>query len=791
MLFRNAWLVVCLAVGNCVIQTATSQEVVAPGLVPNRVLDLPPIPSVFINPGLTGIYEQLRAEAAADKSEGLVAPFVVRTGSTVHNVQRYVRYTSPETPPDRIKFNTQQIVVKFVEGSAIRLGDGVLLVSKSRDEQDAVRLARSGLSPKNVTSNLDNFNLILKKASALVGRAAPRIDESDLLRLRRKAESNTKAELPDLNLFYFIYLRKALPAEQALAFLNELRKSKIVEVAYFQPIPFDASDIPPITTIDVTNSEGYFMPAPLGVDVNYARFFPGGRGNTVNIADIESGWDTEHEDLPQMSFGFGTNWGSEHGTAVLGEIAAVENGYGATGIAPNAQIGWSSTTDFDPFLTGGSLYFYSVSNALLMSARALQTGDIALIEQQFSGPATGPCTCFCGEFGDVAVETSPWEHAAISALTGAGIVVVEAAGNGQTAVIPASARDSGAIIVGASDSGGTGTAACFTNFGPRVNVRAWGDSIGSTGFGDDASLRANGNDNRQWYTRTFNGTSGATPIVAGVAAIIQSTRTAVGLPKLNSVQMRTLLVSTGVPQSSGVAIGPQPNLRAAIASYIPDRAMFVSQTAAPVTVSPGSMFDITVTFQNTGGFTWPGDHNIAISPGSGPTVWQPVSLPVGSPTNPVMPGSSVMETFSLGVPLAPGTYRFAFALKNSTGQELAVSPTQTIVVAGPGATFDNAVITVSAPSELVNGATYLAIAAVTNTGNTTWDSGYSLGVNRIGRISLPRNTVPISGTVLPGHSTTVAFAITCNGTGPGGFSVQMSGTSVAFGPSVGQTVACQ
>ena len=59
-------------------------------------------------------------------------------------------------------------------------------------------------------------------------------------------------------------------------------------------------------------------------------------------------------------------------------------------------------------------------------------------------------------------------------------VVVEAAGNGQTMVTPASTLDSGAIVVGASNN--DLTPACFTNFGPRVNLHAWGGGIGTLGY---------------------------------------------------------------------------------------------------------------------------------------------------------------------------------------------------------------------------------------------------------------------------------------------------------------------
>ena len=422
----------------------------------------------------------------------------------------------------------------------------------------------------------------------------------------------------------------------------------------------------------------------------------------------------------------------------------------------------------------------------------LRPGDIALIEQHFPNMSAGPCPnmCNCGQFGFVAVETAPFEHGAITVTTGAGIVVVEAAGNGQTLVTPASTIDSGAIIVGASDSAGLGIPECFTNFGPRVNVRSWGDSVGSIGFGDDATLKANGNDNRQWYTRLFNGTSSASPIVTGVAALVQGTRAAVGLPKLSSTQMRSLLVSTGVPQSGGVAIGPQPDLRAVITSFIPDEAMFVSQSAAPGTVTPKGTFTVKVQFQNSGGAAWTGDHTMAVSTGSGNTVWQSQPFTLGTTASPVMPGDNLTENFSIMAPVATGTYTLAFEVRKNT-QVLAVSPPQTVVVVSANTTFDNASLTVSAPGSVGANTSVQATATATNNGTTTWNTGYSLSLSRINRISLPSNSVSIPNSVAPGQSVTVTFTIQCNGFGLSGFSAQMNGPSGSFGQSAGQTVSCQ
>jgi hypothetical protein len=744
------------------------------------------IPQFYIRPGLTGIYAQLEAEAQHRPGPG---PFR-NLGPTIPTrvLAPYQPYATPQTPPEASKFNLRQIVVKFVEGSAIRLRNDELVISASADAQETrpMRLGRSGLEPQDVDAELSLFNQIVRKVGS-VRRATTRVEETDLTLLRHRAEANTGLEQPDLNLFYFVILHN-LPPEAIRDTLARLRKLRMVETAYFQPIPFDATDIPPPTTIDVTNSQGYFMSAPVGVDVNFARRFAGGQGEGVRIADIESGWNG-HEDLPDMAFRIGTSWGGDHGTAVIGELTAEVNGFGANGIAPNAAVGWSSVSNLDPF---EGFYIYSVSDALLHTGLVLRAGDIALIEQHYPTISPGPCpnTCNCAQFGFVAVETMPFEHAAISQVTGAGGVVVEAAGNGQTLVTPASTRDSGAIIVGASDPFGAGAALCFTNFGPRVNVRAWGASVGSTGFGDDASLRANGSDSRQWYTRVFSGTSSASPIVTGAAALIQSTRAAAGLAKLTSVQLRTLLVSTGTPQSSGVAIGPQPDLRAAISSYIPDLAQFVSQTNAPASVTPGSGFTVSATFKNTGSGVWTGDHAMSMPQTSGAAWPPPQGFAVGTTSSPVMPSDQVTKAFSFTAPSQPGTYRLVFALLDPVNRILATSPAQTVVVAAANTGFDNATLTIATQGSMPANSTGPASVTAVNTGTTTWDAGYSLSLLRSGRISLPNNSVPVTGTVAPGQSKTFNFQIVCNGQGNGGFSAQMQGPNGDFGASAGITIYC-
>src|SRR5829696_6599042 len=159
-----------------------------------------------------------------------------------------------------------------------------------------------------------------------------------------------------------------------------------------------------------------------------------------------------------------------------------------------------------------------------------------------------------------------------------GVIVIEPAGNGSTNVdsqIPRDEmgrmKDSGAIMVGA-DTGGTGIPVSTSNFGSRVNLHGWGLMVMTLGYGaavaggpPDPRFRPGGDDERQFYTPGFNGTSSASAIVAGAAATIQGLALAAGRSLLSPPAMRELLVRTGTPQVSGPNIGPLPNLRAAIA----------------------------------------------------------------------------------------------------------------------------------------------------------------------------------------------------------------------------------
>lgn len=327
---------------------------------------------------------------------------------------------------------------------------------------------------------------------------------------------------------------------------------------------------------DLEPLQGYLEPAPVGMDVRYAWTLDGGRGENVRIIDIEIGWNLAHTDLvaatsnpfilvegvdPQPQFN------RDHGAAVLGEIIAANDGKGITGIAHQAQIGL-----LNPLTAANTLPH--IADTIDMAIRRAQPGDIILIEDQSAkGPRLDPNT---GR-GLLPIEFEQDIFDAIKRATDAGLVVIEPAGNGAENLDDAIYQgrfnrnhDSGAIMVGAgfvpanfSTEGPDRTRTDESNYGARVDVQGWGRAIATCGYGDIKLGQGENN----FYTTKFGGTSGASAMIAGAAAILQSIVKQRGLAPLTSIQMRRLLSTTGTAQAGNQnkSIGPRPNLRAAIA----------------------------------------------------------------------------------------------------------------------------------------------------------------------------------------------------------------------------------
>ena len=481
------------------------------------------------------------------------------------------RAVVPKPPVTRINPDAEvsHMVVKFKDDSEVRYRGGSLVSMRGT----SVHEAEVVLSPYLNT----RFRRLFQS-----------LPEARLDRDRQALQLKAERQLADLNSYYRIEVSSPAEAEQIV---NDLNALNMIEIAYFEPMPEPADDIPPPTP-DYQPNQDYREAAPDGVDADYANTLPGGDGSGVMIIDIEGNWQTTHEDLDKAVGGIiagdpidNPSW-RNHGTAVIGEMIAGDNGYGVTGICPGADIGMISI--------GG----WSTAEALYAAIDTLQQGDMILIELHAPGPRydfqSRP-----DQLGYVCMEYWQANYDAIQYAWAKGIVVIEAGGNGAEdfddpiygPLFDTTYRNSHAIIVGAGYPAASSNDLQkhgFSNYGARVNLQGYGSGVYTTGYG---GLFDGDGDENQYYTATFGGTSSASPIVTGAAACLQGYYLATYGPPLTSDRIRDVLVATGTLQKGDTSqhIGPRPDLQAAIAILTTPPSLYVRPILIDTTVSEGDL----------------------------------------------------------------------------------------------------------------------------------------------------------------------------------------------------------
>ena len=267
--------------------------------------------------------------------------------------------------------------------------------------------------------------LVLREAEA---RMEPLFGDSEAqVRMLGTVSAGARGDI-DLSLFYRVYADDARLDDLA----RVLGAQDAIESAYVKPAAYLPAmylgqkprwQQPPAVTPDFTQRQGYLFAAPQGVDALHAWSLPGGGGSGVRVVDVEGAWIFGHEDLRERHGGVvaGTERSNpyvrNHGTSVAGIVGGDANGYGVTGISPDAV------------LSGASIYPRGTAYAIRAAADHLSAGDVILLELHRPGPAVdfhNPGN----PFGWMAVEWWPDDFAAIRYATRRGVLVVEAAGNG-------------------------------------------------------------------------------------------------------------------------------------------------------------------------------------------------------------------------------------------------------------------------------------------------------------------------------------------------------------------------
>lgn len=283
-------------------------------------------------------------------------------------------------------------------------------------------------------------------------------------------------------------------------------------------------------------NRGQFDSAATGEDINVvAAWDQGASGRDVKVAVVDTGVEIDHEELRGRT-DLGLNWdfvsggdgdptpprldGLEHGTAVAALIGAEsDNLLGGKGVAHGADLVGVR------LLSGGAIPVSDMVDAMLLH------GDVIAVSNNSWGHAPD-------ETGEVVDPIPEWQTAVATGAQqgrgGKGIVYVWAAGNGgedflgnalDNSNYDFQANNRHVIAVGALDARGVKT--FYSEKGANLLVSAPGgtpelgittaDFMGRNGANDGTSDVDYAD---SAYTKHFLGTSAATPVVAGVVALM-------------------------------------------------------------------------------------------------------------------------------------------------------------------------------------------------------------------------------------------------------------------------------
>ena len=289
----------------------------------------------------------------------------------------------------------------------------------------------------------------------------------------------------------------------------------------------------------------------VGFDANAPQAWDGSQGYgsaSIVIAIIDSGVDMEHTDIRKVTgYDFGDSdsnpddnaTGAGHGTCCAGVAAAMNNGVGAVGVAAGCSIMPLKVAN-----SAGSMYFSAIQNALYYAA----DNGADIISMSLGA----------------AISTDAATNTAIQYAYNAGCTILAATGNENKTVISYPAINTYVIGVGAASPCGdrkrSSSSSSEVNPGVSTDPRGytcdgerwWGSSYGVTtkdaaGAVDilgptilpTCDVVGSGGYRSGDIEPFFNGTSCATPYVAGVCALIKSAN-----PSYTPAQVRAALVNS-------------------------------------------------------------------------------------------------------------------------------------------------------------------------------------------------------------------------------------------------------
>ncbi|MEW6113963.1 MAG: S8 family serine peptidase, partial [Thermodesulfobacteriota bacterium] len=435
---------------------------------------------------------------------------------------------------------------------------------------------KSLYSTKAQSETLISIQSAIDSFSDVELRRSVDIDPDKLNALRARLERKSGKTLADFNSIYKV---EAPDPNEALTLYNALKTQAGVRNIY----PGQKLALMSITSVpDLAGLQGYLYPESTHGGLNaQAAWNEGVLGQNVRLVDFEMAWNHEHEDLSVPANTYQCSIPSAdpacqkkiaHGTSVAGIIGSLHNSHGTDGFAPEATLELED------------IHIGTIEGTIIdLLENGLAPGSIIFIEVAAAGLNANDLNCITDTYGCIPTSIFPYNFNGIEYAIAAGVTVIEGAGNGYvdlgdpshygSSYVNISTHDSGSIIVGAS-WGANKQIRADSNYGSRVNVFAWGDRVVTTGYPYSGSPyiwdgsvtpAPSNNETNTYYTNMFGGTSAATAMIAGAAALVQSyAKQELGQPAtrfLTPAKVREILVNSGVSQVGGGGnIGKQPRI---------------------------------------------------------------------------------------------------------------------------------------------------------------------------------------------------------------------------------------
>jgi serine protease len=293
-------------------------------------------------------------------------------------------------------------------------------------------------------------------------------------------------------------------------------------------------------------------------------------GQAVTVAIVDTGVDFKAPDLANtqhlQGYDFFNNDGDPtddqgHGTHVAGTVAqSTNNGLGVAGVAYNAQIlpvkvlGANGQGSYENIIKG-IVYAVGQGAKVINMSLAGRTSSQGLLD-------------------------------AVKYAQSKGVVVVAAAGNSAGPVEYPAAYDDYVLGVGALRF--DKTRPTFSNFGPQIDLMAPGGDLDVDQNGDgyaDGILQQTFKSNGSYTYLFFEGTSMASPHVAGLAALILSKDPSLSPTKVENIMAQTAQ-NLGSPEQMGAGLIQAASALNAVGGQVIPTPVTPTFTPSPLPTTP-------------------------------------------------------------------------------------------------------------------------------------------------------------------------------------------------------------